>query len=98
MGEKTQEAIMRFALDRLNIHLFEIIESQWKQFLHGKNIIHRPMLIFICGDQQNCFTSDERLIVAAIFVNITLYKYYFYRNAIKQKYIIKYIESITWKV
>jgi len=81
MGEKTQEAIMRFALDRLNIRLFEITESQWKQFLHGKNIIHKPMLIFICGDQQNCFTSDERLTVAAVFVNITLYyyiTYYFY--------------------
>lgn len=76
MGEKTQKAIIRFALDRLNIHIFEITESQLEQFLHGENIIHRPMLIFICDDQQNCFTSDERLTVAAVFVNITLYYFY----------------------
>ncbi|XP_024893303.1 dnaJ homolog subfamily C member 10-like isoform X1 [Temnothorax curvispinosus] len=66
-GEKTQEAITRFALDGLNSHVPEISESQWELFLRGKNIVQRPMLIFICGDQQNCFTSDERLIVAATF-------------------------------
>ncbi|XP_011169355.1 dnaJ homolog subfamily C member 10 [Solenopsis invicta] len=66
-GEKTQEAITRFALDGLNIHVPEINEYQWELLLRGKSIVQRPMLIFTCGDQQNCFTSDERLIVAAMF-------------------------------
>lgn len=65
-GEVTQEAIMQFALDRINIHVPKISESQWKQFLHGKSILRKPLLIFTCGDQQNCFSFNERLIVAAI--------------------------------
>lgn len=71
--ENTQEAITRFVLDRLSIHVPEISESQWELFLRGKNIVQRPMLIFICGDRQNCFTSDERLIVAATLVSVMLF-------------------------
>lgn len=74
--EKAQEAITRFALDRLNIHIPEISESQWELFLRGKNIVQRPMLIFTCGNQQNCFTSDERFKVTAIFVSMV--SCYFY--------------------
>ncbi|XP_019700630.1 dnaJ homolog subfamily C member 10 isoform X3 [Harpegnathos saltator] len=70
-GRHTQEAIVRFALDRLNIHLPEISKSHWELFLRGMEITERPVLIFTCGDQENCFTSEEKLIVAAIFVNIT---------------------------
>lgn len=66
---------MRFALDKLDIHISEINVSQWELFLHNKIVTQRPTLIFICRDQQNCFTSDERLIVAAKFVNITLFIY-----------------------
>ena len=62
---------MQFALDGLNIRIPEISESHWKLFLHGN--IQRPMLIFTCGNQQNCFTSDERILVAAVFVNIALF-------------------------
>lgn len=72
-GEKSQEAIIRFALDGLNINVFEIKEIHWELFLRNEIITPRPVLIFICGDQQNCFTSDERLIVAATFVNIILF-------------------------
>ncbi|XP_012530640.1 dnaJ homolog subfamily C member 10 [Monomorium pharaonis] len=76
-GERTQEAITRFALDKLNIHVPEISKSQWDDlFLRSKNVIQRPELIFICGEHQNCFTSDERLIVAAIFdklINVKLF-------------------------
>lgn len=68
--EKSQEAIIRFALDGLNINIFEIKEVHWELFLRDEITTQRPVLIFICGDQQNCFTSDERLIVAATFVNI----------------------------
>lgn len=64
---------MRFALDGLNIRIPEISEMQWELFLRGNIVTQRPMLIFICGDQQNCFTSDEKLIVAATFVNIILF-------------------------
>jgi len=66
---------MRFALNKLDIDIFTINYAQWKIFLHGKNIFERPVLIFTCGDQQNCFTPDDRLIVAATFVNIILYKH-----------------------
>ncbi|XP_032668105.1 dnaJ homolog subfamily C member 10-like isoform X3 [Odontomachus brunneus] len=66
-GGHSREAIMRFALDRLNIHVPEISKSEWKLFLRGMEITERPVLIFICGDQQNYFTSEEKLIVAAIF-------------------------------
>lgn len=72
-GENTEEAITRFILDRLNIHVPEISESQWKLFLRGKDIVQRPMLIFICGNQQNCFTSNERLIVAVTLVSVVFY-------------------------
>lgn len=72
-GEKTQEAITRFVLERLNIYVPEVSEFQWELFLRGKNIVQRPMLIFICDNQQNCFTSDERLIVAATFVSVVLF-------------------------
>ncbi|KAL6256379.1 hypothetical protein P5V15_012493 [Pogonomyrmex californicus] len=65
--ERTQQAIIRFALNKLNIQVPEINESQWELFLRGKNIVQRPMLIFICGIQRNCFTSNERLIVGATF-------------------------------
>lgn len=63
---------MQFALDRINIHVPEISESQWKQFLHGESILRKPLLIFTCGDQQNCFSFNERLIVAATLVNIII--------------------------
>lgn len=66
---------MRFALDRLNIHVPEISKSEWKLFLRGMEITERPVLVFICGDQQNCFTSEEKLIIAAVFVNIASYVY-----------------------
>ncbi|XP_014477755.1 PREDICTED: dnaJ homolog subfamily C member 10-like isoform X2 [Dinoponera quadriceps] len=65
-GRHTQEAIVQFALDRQNIHLPEISKSQWKLILRGMET-ERPMLVFICGGQQNCFTSEEKLTVAAIF-------------------------------
>jgi len=81
-GERTQEAIIRFALDGLNIHLSEISASQWELFLQGKNIIQRPMLIFICGDQQNCFTPDERFKVAATFVNVIFTEIHFCQNTV----------------
>lgn len=68
--EKTQEAIIQFALNRLNIHISEISESQWKQYLHGKYVTQRPALIFTCNDQDNCFSSNERVITAVLFVNI----------------------------
>lgn len=71
-GRHTQEAIMQFALDKLNIHVPEISKSQWKLFMRGMDITERPVLIFTCGGQQNCFTSEEKLIVAAVFVNITI--------------------------
>lgn len=64
---------MRFALEGLNIRISEINKMQWELFLNHKIITQRPVLIFMCDDQQNCFTSDERLIVAATFVNIILF-------------------------
>lgn len=80
---------MRFALDKLNIHIPEISILQLELFLRNRIFTQRPILILICGDQQNCFTFDERLIVAATFVNITLFiqkfiftKIYFYQNAV----------------
>jgi len=82
-GERTQETIIRFALDRINIHIPEISASQWELFLHGKDIVQRPMLIFICGDQQNCFTPDERSKVAATFVNVVIFtEMRFYQNTV----------------
>ncbi|EZA59003.1 DnaJ-like protein subfamily C member [Ooceraea biroi] len=66
-GENTQVAIMRFALDRLDIYVPKISDVQWKRFLRGKDIVERPMLIFTCGDHQNCFSPDDRLVVAATF-------------------------------
>lgn len=79
-GELRQEAITRFAIDRLNIHVPEISESQWKVFIRGKNIIQRPMLIFICDDQQNCFTPDERIKVAATFDKVINVKVFTCQN------------------
>lgn len=64
---------MQFALDMLNIHIPEISKSQWKFLLRGMEITERPILIFTCGNQQNCFTSEEKLKVAAIFVSIAIH-------------------------
>jgi len=69
-GEKTQEIITRFVLDRLNIHIHELNEFHFKEYLSGKIVKKMPVLIFICDDQQNCFTSDERIKVAATFVSV----------------------------
>ncbi|KAG5348339.1 DJC10 protein, partial [Acromyrmex charruanus] len=65
--EKTQEVITRFVLDRLNIRIHELSEFYFKEYLSGKIVKKMPVLIFICDDQQNCFTSDERIKVAATF-------------------------------
>ncbi|EGI66873.1 DnaJ-like protein subfamily C member 10 [Acromyrmex echinatior] len=65
--EKTQEAITRFVLDRLNIRIHELSEFYFKEYLSGKIVKKMPVLIFICDDQQNYFTSDERIKVAATF-------------------------------
>lgn len=60
---------MRFVLDRLDIHIHEIKKSVLKASLKGKDSTDRPTLIFICGENRNCFTADERLRVAATFVS-----------------------------
>ncbi|XP_011266747.2 dnaJ homolog subfamily C member 10 [Camponotus floridanus] len=98
--EKSQEAIMRFALDRLNIHISEINKMQWELFLNHEIITQRPVLIFICDDQQNCFTSDERLIVAATFdklIDVRLYicedHYDMYREKVRAIYLPMYSTS-----
>ncbi|XP_070520406.1 dnaJ homolog subfamily C member 10-like [Cardiocondyla obscurior] len=66
-GKRTQEALMHFVFNKLNVYVPEINKSQWNLFLRGNNIDQRPMLIFTCGNEQNCFTLNERLIVAATF-------------------------------
>ncbi|XP_011498775.1 PREDICTED: dnaJ homolog subfamily C member 10-like [Ceratosolen solmsi marchali] len=66
-NEKTYEAIMKFVLDKLHIDIPEISKSVWTSLLKGKGLKEKPMLIFICKDVNYCFTSDERLRVAATF-------------------------------
>lgn len=68
-GEKSHEAIMRFVLDRLDIHIHEISKSLLKGLLKGKESTERPALIFVCGEDRYCFTADERLRIAATFVS-----------------------------
>lgn len=68
-GEKTYEAIMRFVLDRLDVEISEISKSVWNKLLNGKDVSKKPTLVFVCGENRYCFTDDERLRVAAIFVS-----------------------------
>jgi len=72
-GKRTPEAIISFALNKLNINVPRIHESLWKPFLNGTNFLKKPMLILICDNPLNCLTSNERLIVAATFVSVVLF-------------------------
>jgi len=72
-GKRTQEAIISFALNKLNNNVPRIYESLWKLFLSGTNFLKKPMLILVCDDPLNCLTSNERLIVAAMFVSVALF-------------------------
>lgn len=68
-GPRTYEAIVRFVLDQLDADIHEINKSTWTGLIDKKTELPRPMLVFVCGENRNCFNSDERLKVAAIFVS-----------------------------
>lgn len=60
---------MRFILDKLDIEIQEITRSKWNVLTRRKDISEKPVLIFVCGENRYCFTNDERLKIAAIFVS-----------------------------
>ncbi|XP_066593940.1 dnaJ homolog subfamily C member 10-like [Prorops nasuta] len=66
-GDRTYEAIIKFVIDRLDYKIKEISSSLWNLLIEGKKDISKPLLIFTCGIQNNCFTDDDRRKVAAIF-------------------------------
>jgi len=72
-GKRMQEAIISFALNKLNINVPRIYEKEWKLFIKGKHFLKEPKLILICDDPLTCLTSTERLIVAATFVSVVLF-------------------------
>ena len=70
--EKSYDAIMRFVLDEIDADIREISRSVWKSLLKGKDSTEKPTLVFICGENRYCFTTDERLRIAATFVSILI--------------------------
>lgn len=74
MGEKSDDAITRFVLDRLDVNIDSLTKSEWARLM--KIGSDRPTLVFTCGQTRDCLTADERLKVAAIFdkiINVALY-------------------------
>lgn len=72
-GEERYAAIMKFILNKLEIDVRDIVEPLDNFISRGSERADKPMLIFICGEQRDCFTSTERLKIAAIFVSILFY-------------------------
>ncbi|XP_076166338.1 dnaJ homolog subfamily C member 10-like isoform X2 [Ptiloglossa arizonensis] len=68
-GEKTYTAIMNFILNKLEINIREIEEPLDNFISRGSEESNKPILIFVCRGQDDCFTSIERFKVAAIFEN-----------------------------
>ena len=69
-GEKTYTAIMNFILSKLEVHIQEVDEPLENFILRGSDGTTKCMLIFVCGLHRNCFTSSDRLKIAAIFENV----------------------------
>lgn len=62
---------MRYVLDKIDADIREISKSVWKLLFKGNDkSIENPVLIFVCGENRYCFTEDERLRIAAIFVSL----------------------------
>lgn len=66
---------MNFILSKLEVHIREVDEPLENFILRGSDGTTKCMLIFVCGVHRNCFTSSDRLKIAAIFVIIlSIYK------------------------
>ncbi|XP_053986574.1 dnaJ homolog subfamily C member 10-like isoform X1 [Hylaeus volcanicus] len=76
-GERTYTAIMDFILDKLEINIQEIKEPLENFISRGSEGSSKPVLIFVCGGDRDCFTSTERFKVAAIFENTVDVKIFF---------------------
>ncbi|XP_051160917.1 dnaJ homolog subfamily C member 10-like [Leptopilina boulardi] len=75
--EKSYEAILQFVLDRLDVKIEKITKKIWNHLLKGLELSDKPTLVFVCNNHRHCFTSDERLKVAAIFdkmINIRVFE------------------------
>lgn len=73
--EKSYDTIVDFIFERLDVNIEQISKSKWNQLINGNLIDNKSILIFTCGKNRQCFTADERLKIAAIFVifNIIIY-------------------------
>ncbi|XP_076638706.1 dnaJ homolog subfamily C member 10-like [Colletes latitarsis] len=76
-GELTYTAIMDFILNNLETDIREIDEPLENFISRGSEGSKKPILIFVCGGQRDCFTPTERLKVAAILDSIVDVKIYF---------------------
>ncbi|XP_015439704.1 PREDICTED: dnaJ homolog subfamily C member 10-like [Dufourea novaeangliae] len=69
-GEMSYASVMNFIVNHFEVDIREI-EEPLKDFIsRGSRESDRPMLIFICGAQRDCFASTERLKIAATFENV----------------------------
>ncbi|KAG8038769.1 hypothetical protein G9C98_000324, partial [Cotesia typhae] len=66
-----------FIMERLDVSVQTLSASKWKQLiklLDSKNNDHyknnKPLLVFTCGINRNCFDYDDQLKITAMFENI----------------------------
>lgn len=62
---------MEFALDRLDVDVKKLKPSHWKQLWDGARQHERPILVFTCGGDRDCFSYEDQLKITAILVSIS---------------------------
>ena len=60
---------MQFVINRIDVEIQELSNAAWRAILKGKESSPKPTLVFVCGKSRYCFSSEERIRVAAIFVS-----------------------------
>ncbi|XP_014294871.1 dnaJ homolog subfamily C member 10 [Microplitis demolitor] len=76
-SKKTYEKISEFIMEHLDVSIEKITSTKWKKLiklLDENNNDHynndKPLLVFTCGKERNCFENEEQLKITAMFDNI----------------------------
>lgn len=69
-SKKSYQEIMDFVMERLDVNIEEITSTVWKNSLKGIEKREKSMLVFICGDNHECFDNDDQIKITAILENI----------------------------
>ncbi|XP_046422638.1 dnaJ homolog subfamily C member 10-like isoform X1 [Neodiprion fabricii] len=69
-AENTREHIISYVLSRLDVRALPISTSLGKRIIQGLEATEGASLLFICGINRDCFTTEDHLKIAAILNNM----------------------------